>query len=551
MQDIEIAQSAKLESIYRIAEKLGIDEDLIEPYGKYKAKIDYTKLGEEKGKLVLVTAINPTPEGEGKTTVSIGLADALSRKGIKTALALREPSLGPVFGLKGGATGGGYSQIVPMEDINLHFTGDMHAITSANNLIAAMLDNSIEQGNPLNIDPRKVYWRRCIDMNDRQLRYIVSGLGGKSNGTPREESFDITAASEIMATLCLAENLQDLKKRIDRLIVARTYSGELIRVKDLKATGAVCALLKDALKPNLVQTLEGTPAIVHGGPFANIAHGCNSVIATRTALKLADVVITEAGFGADLGAEKFVDIKCRAAGLKPSAVVLVASIRVLKSHGGADRKTLSEENTEELLKGLGNLDSHISNITTVWKLPVVVAINRFTDDRDSEIELVERHCKEKGIAVALADVWANGGKGGMELADAVLKEIEEDNNFTLTYPDELPLREKIEAVAKRIYHADGVIYSPGVLKKLRKAEEEGFSAYPVCVAKTQYSFSDDPKKTGAPENFSITIRDIKVSAGAGFVVAYAGEIMTMPGLPKVPAATKIDIQDDGTITGLS
>ena len=551
MQDIEIAQSAKLESIYRIAEKLGIDEDLIEPYGKYKAKIDYTKLGEEKGKLVLVTAINPTPEGEGKTTVSIGLADALSRKGIKTALALREPSLGPVFGLKGGATGGGYSQIVPMEDINLHFTGDMHAITSANNLIAAMLDNSIEQGNPLNIDPRKVYWRRCIDMNDRQLRYIVSGLGGKSNGTPREESFDITAASEIMATLCLAENLQDLKKRIDRLIAARTNSGELIRVKDLKVTGAVCALLKDALKPNLVQTLEGTPAIVHGGPFANIAHGCNSVIATRTALKLADVVITEAGFGADLGAEKFVDIKCRAAGLRPSAVVLVASIRVLKSHGGADRKTLSEENTEELLKGLGNLDSHISNITTVWKLPVVVAINRFTDDRDSEIELVERHCKEKGIAVALADVWANGGNGGMELADAVLKEIEEDNNFTLTYPDELPLREKIEAVAKRIYHADGVIYSPGVIKKLRKAEEEGFSAYPVCVAKTQYSFSDDPKKTGAPENFSITIRDIKVSAGAGFVVAYAGEIMTMPGLPKVPAATKIDIQDDGTITGLS
>ncbi len=551
MQDIEIAQSAKLESIYRIAEKLGIDEDLIEPYGKYKAKIDYTKLGEEKGKLVLVTAINPTPEGEGKTTVSIGLADALSRKGIKTALALREPSLGPVFGLKGGATGGGYSQIVPMEDINLHFTGDMHAITSANNLIAAMLDNSIEQGNPLNIDPRKVYWRRCIDMNDRQLRYIVSGLGGKSNGTPREESFDITAASEIMATLCLAENLQDLKKRIDRLIAARTNSGELIRVKDLKVTGAVCALLKDALKPNLVQTLEGTPAIVHGGPFANIAHGCNSVIATRTALKLADVVITEAGFGADLGAEKFVDIKCRAAGLKPSAVVLVASIRVLKSHGGADRKTLSEENTEELRKGLGNLDSHISNITTVWKLPVVVAINRFTDDRDSEIELVERHCKEKGIAVALADVWANGGKGGMELADAVLKEIEEDNNFTLTYPDELPLREKIEAVAKRIYHADGVIYSPGVLKKLRKAEEEGFASYPVCVAKTQYSFSDDPKKTGAPENFSITIRDIKVSAGAGFVVAYAGEIMTMPGLPKVPAATKIDIQDDGTITGLS
>ena len=551
MQDIEIAQSAKLESIYRIAEKLGIDEDLIEPYGKYKAKIDYTKLGEEKGKLVLVTAINPTPEGEGKTTVSIGLADALSKKGIKTALALREPSLGPVFGLKGGATGGGYSQIVPMEDINLHFTGDMHAITSANNLIAAMLDNSIEQGNPLNIDPRKVYWRRCIDMNDRQLRYIVSGLGGKSNGTPREESFDITAASEIMATLCLAENLQDLKKRIDRLIAARTNSGELIRVKDLKVTGAVCALLKDALKPNLVQTLEGTPAIVHGGPFANIAHGCNSVIATRTALKLADVVITEAGFGADLGAEKFVDIKCRAARLKPSAVVLVASIRVLKSHGGADRKTLSEENTEELLKGLGNLDSHISNITTVWKLPVVVAINRFSDDRDSEIELVERHCKEKGIAVALADVWANGGKGGMELADAVLKEIEEDNNFTLTYPDELPLREKIEAVAKRIYHADGVIYSPGVIKKLRKAEEEGFSAYPVCVAKTQYSFSDDPKKTGAPENFSITIRDIKVSAGAGFVVAYAGEIMTMPGLPKVPAATKIDIQDDGTITGLS
>ena len=552
MTDIEIAQNAVPENIYEIAEKLGIDENCVEPYGKYKAKIDYTRIAQKKSKLVLVTAINPTPEGEGKTTVSIGLADALSKRGVKTALALREPSLGPVFGLKGGATGGGYSQIIPMEDINLHFTGDMHAITSANNLIAAMIDNSIEHGNELEIDPRKVYLRRCIDMNDRQLRFIVSGLGGKPNGMPREESFDITAASEIMATLCLSESMADLKKRINRLVVARTYSGELVTAGDLKATGAVCALLKDALKPNLVQTLEGTPVFVHGGPFANIAHGCNSVIATRTAMSLADVVITEAGFGADLGAEKFIDIKCRSANIAPDAVVLVSSIRVLKSHGGADRKTLCEENPEALEKGLANLDRHIENITKVWNLPVLVAVNRFTEDTDKEIESVIDHCRRKDINALRTDVWAKGGEGGLDLADAVLRTLSNDSGkMAFTYPDQMTIREKIESVARRIYHADKVNFASGVLRSIRKTEEEGFGNYPVCIAKTQYSFSDDPKSIGAPEGFTITIRDIKVSSGAGFIVAYAGEIMTMPGLPKTPAAERINVTDDGQITGLS
>lgn len=554
LTDIEIAQNAKAEKIEDIAAKVNLSEEILEPYGRYKAKVDYTaiKNREEKGRLILVTAINPTPEGEGKTTVSIGLADALALKGVKVSLALREPSLGPVFGLKGGATGGGYSQIIPMEDINLHFTGDMHAISAANNLIAAMIDNSIEHSNPLGIDPRRVYWRRCVDMNDRQLRFIVSGLGGKNNGTPREESFDITAASEIMATLCLAEDMADLKKRVSRLIVARKYSGGLVRVSDLNVTGAVCTLLKDAIKPNLVQTLGGTPAFVHGGPFANIAHGCNSIIATRTALKCSDIAITEAGFGADLGAEKFIDIKCRAMGVMPSAVILVASARVLKSHGGAAKDRLDEENLDALRKGLGNLGRHIKNIKEVWRLPLIVAINKFSSDTPREIELIEKYCESLDTEAICTDVWANGGKGGLSLASALLDLLGKGTGTpSFTYPDEMELRKKIEAVATKIYHASSVSYSPGVLKKLRKAEEEGFRDFPVCIAKTQYSFSDDPKKTGAPDDFTLTIKDIKVSAGAGFIVAYAGEILTMPGLPKTPAAERIDIDDSGRITGLS
>ena len=554
LSDIEIAQSAQLEPIGRIAQSLGIAEDLLEAYGRYKAKVDYLALEgrTKKGRLVLVTAINPTPAGEGKTTVSIGLADALSRRGVRTALALREPSLGPVFGLKGGAAGGGYAQLVPMEDINLHFTGDLHAITAANNLIAAMLDNSIQQGNPLGIDPRRITWRRCMDMNDRQLRFIVTGLGGKANGTPREESFDITTASEIMATLCLSLNMADLKKRVSRLIVARTYDDRIVTAGDLKATGAVCALLKDALKPNLVQTLEHTPAFVHGGPFANIAHGCNSVIATRAALKCADVVVTEAGFGADLGAEKFIDIKCRLSSMMPSAIVLVASTRALKSHGGVDKANLSLENVEALEKGLGNLKRHIMNMKDVWNIEPVVAINRFSGDSAREIEAIRACCTSLAVPVCLTEVWAKGGEGGLALADAVLEALERSGQMhpSFTYPDDLSVADKIRAVATRIYHAEGVDFAPGVLTRIRKAEKEGYRGLPVCIAKTQYSFSDDAKKVGAPVGFRITVRDIKVSAGAGFIVAYTGDIMTMPGLPRVPAAESIDVTDDGRITGL-
>ena len=554
LSDIEIAQSAQLEPIGRIAQSLGIAEDLLESYGRYKAKVDYLALEgrTKKGRLVLVTAINPTPAGEGKTTVSIGLADALSRRGVRTALALREPSLGPVFGMKGGAAGGGYAQLVPMEDINLHFTGDLHAITAANNLIAAMLDNSIQQGNPLGIDPRRITWRRCMDMNDRQLRFIVTGLGGKANGTPREESFDITTASEIMATLCLSLNMADLKKRVSRLIVARTYDDRIVTAGDLKATGAVCALLKDALKPNLVQTLEHTPAFVHGGPFANIAHGCNSVIATRAALKCADVVVTEAGFGADLGAEKFIDIKCRLSSMMPSAIVLVASTRALKSHGGVDKTDLGLENVEALEKGLGNLKRHIMNMKDVWNIEPVVAINRFSGDSAREIEAIRACCARLAVPVCLTEVWAKGGEGGLALADAVLEALERSGQMhpSFTYPDDLSVADKIRAVATRIYHAEGVDFAPGVLTKIRKAEKEGYRGLPVCIAKTQYSFSDDAKKVGAPVGFRITVRDIKVSAGAGFIVVYTGDIMTMPGLPKVPAAESIDVTDDGRITGL-
>ncbi len=552
--DIEIAQSCPMKPIEEIAGRAGVPLDLLEPYGRYKAKVHYTALADRplKGRLVLVTAINPTPAGEGKTTVSIGLADALSLEGYHTCLALREPSLGPVFGVKGGAAGGGYAQVVPMEDINLHFTGDMHAITAANNLIAAMLDNSIQQGNPLGIDPRRVTWKRCMDMNDRQLRSIVGGLGGRTNGTPREDGFDITTASEIMATLCLADSISDLKKRVARIVVGRTYADKPVTAGDLGAQGAVAALLKDALRPNLVQTLAGTPAFVHGGPFANIAHGCNSVIATKTALRLADVVVTEAGFGADLGAEKFVDIKCRMAGLTPSAVVLVATVRALKSHGGVAKADLGAENLPALERGLANLLRHLRNIRQVWGLRPVVALNRFTTDTDAEIELVRRSAAQAGASVALCEVWAKGGEGGRELARLVMAEAAQADatRFSFTYPDEMGLADKIRAVATRIYGAGDVSFSPSALKTLRQLEAEGCAHMPVCIAKTQYSFSDDPSKLGAPEGFTLTIRSVKVSAGAGFVVALSGDIMTMPGLPKVPAAVNIDVTDDGKITGL-
>ncbi|HIU15454.1 MAG TPA: formate--tetrahydrofolate ligase [Candidatus Ventricola intestinavium] len=552
--DIEIAQSCPMKPIEEIAGRAGVPLDLLEPYGRYKAKVHYTALADRplKGRLVLVTAINPTPAGEGKTTVSIGLADALSLEGYHTCLALREPSLGPVFGVKGGAAGGGYAQVVPMEDINLHFTGDMHAITAANNLIAAMLDNSIQQGNPLGIDPRRVTWKRCMDMNDRQLRSIVGGLGGRTNGTPREDGFDITTASEIMATLCLADSISDLKKRVARIVVGRTYADKPVTAGDLGAQGAVAALLKDALRPNLVQTLAGTPAFVHGGPFANIAHGCNSVIATKTALRLADVVVTEAGFGADLGAEKFVDIKCRMAGLTPSAVVLVATVRALKSHGGVAKADLGAENLPALERGLANLLRHLRNIRQVWGLRPVVALNRFTTDTDAEIELVRRAAAQAGASVALCEVWAKGGEGGRELARLVMAEAAQADatRFSFTYPDEMGLADKIRAVATRIYGAGDVSFSPSALKTLRQLEAEGCAHMPVCIAKTQYSFSDDPSKLGAPEGFTLTIRSVKVSAGAGFVVALSGDIMTMPGLPKVPAAVNIDVTDDGKITGL-
>ena len=551
LTDIEIAQRAEIRKIGEIAGKIGIGDDKLECYGRYKAKVDYSRIEGRRGRLVLVTAINPTPAGEGKTTVSIGLADALSKRGIKTALALREPSLGPVFGVKGGAAGGGYAQIIPMEDINLHFTGDIHAITAANNLIAALLDNSISQGNPLGIDPRRITWKRCLDMNDRQLRNIITGLGGRTNGFPHEDGFQITAASEIMATLCLSKDIEDLKKRLSGLLLARTYDDRPVYLSDIGGVGAAAILLRDALKPNLVQTLEGTPAFVHLGPFANIAHGCNSVVATDTALKCADVVVTEAGFGADLGSEKFIDIKCRLSSFSPSLVVRVASVRALKYHGGVKKEDLSKENREALSLGLSNLGRHIDNIRSVWNLPVVVAINRFSSDTDDELALISSFCRSRGVEAADADVWAKGGEGGLELADSVLKAMDgQAPELSFTYPDDIPLKAKIEAVAKRIYGADGVVFAPGVITKLRKAEEEGYGKCPVCIAKTQYSLSDDPKKLGAPSGFKVSIRDARVSAGAGFIVAYAGDIMTMPGLPKVPAACNMDIDGNGTVSGL-
>ena len=551
--DIEIAQSVEMKPISEIAETAGVDEKYLEYYGKYKAKIDLSILNEtnrSEGKLVLVTAINPTPAGEGKTTTTIGLADGMRKIGKNVMVALREPSLGPVFGVKGGAAGGGYAQVVPMEDINLHFTGDFHAIGAANNLLAAMLDNHIYQGNSLNIDPRRIVWKRCVDMNDRQLRFVTDGLGGRVNGVPREDGYDITVASEIMAVLCLANSLSDLKERLGRIIVGYTYDEKPVTAADLKAHGAMTALLKDALKPNLVQTLEGTPAFVHGGPFANIAHGCNSVIATKIAMKLGEYAITEAGFGADLGAEKFLDIKCRYAGLKPSAVVIVATVRALKMHGGMAKTELDTENTDALLKGIPNLLRHVSNIKNVYKLPSVVAVNKFPTDTDKEIDLIIAECKKLGVNVVLSDVWAKGGDGGTELAEEVVRLCEEENNFSFCYEDELSIEEKIEAIVKRVYGGDGVIFDKNAQKQIKTLTELGFSKLPVCMAKTQYSFSDDMTKLGAPEGFKVTVRNVKVSAGAGFIVALTGEIMTMPGLPKVPAAEKIDVDETGKITGL-
>ncbi len=551
LTDIEIAQACEMQPITKIAGTAGIPEDAVEPYGKYKAKIDPLKIKTDKnGKLILVTAITPTPAGEGKTTTTIGLADGLKLIGKNVVVALREPSLGPVFGVKGGAAGGGYAQVVPMEDINLHFTGDFHAIGAANNLLAAMLDNHIYQGNSLNIDPRKITWKRCVDMNDRQLRFVVDGLGGKVNGVPREDGYDITVASEIMAVFCLATDIDDLKNRLSKIVVAYTYDDKPVTAGDLKAVGAMTALLKDAIKPNLVQTLEGTPAIVHGGPFANIAHGCNSVIATKLAKKLGDYVVTEAGFGADLGAEKFLDIKCRAADLKPDAVVVVATVRALKMHGGMDKKSLGEENTEALEKGLPNLLRHVSNIINVYKLPCVVAVNRFPTDTDKEIELVINKCKELGVNVKLSTVWADGGKGGKELAEEVINLCEKKNDFTYSYPLELSIEEKIEAVVKKVYGGDGITVLPAAKKQIDRLTELGFGNLPVCIAKTQYSFSDDMTKLGAPTGFKVTVKNVKVSAGAGFIVVLTGDIMTMPGLPKVPAAEKIDVTSDGKIVGL-
>ncbi len=552
--DIEIAQAAEMRNIMAVAQDAGIDEEYVEQYGKYKAKVDYKLLYEREnapdGKLILVTAISPTPAGEGKTTTTVGLADGLRKIGKNVLVALREPSLGPVFGVKGGAAGGGYAQVVPMEDINLHFTGDFHAIGAANNLIAAMLDNHIQQGNALRIDPRKITWKRCVDMNDRQLRFVVDGLGGKPNGTPREDGFDITVASEIMAILCLARDIPDLKKRLASIIVGYTYDDEPVTAGQLHAEGAAAALLKDALKPNLVQTLEGTPAFVHGGPFANIAHGCNSMIATKMARKLADYVVTEAGFGADLGAEKFLDIKCRMGGMKPDAVVIVATVRALKHHGGVKKEQLGEENLAALEKGLPNLLQHVENITKVYGLPAVVAINAFPTDTEAELKLVEEKCRELGVHAALSEVWAKGGSGGMTLAEEVVRLCEEENNFRFAYEDNLSITEKIEAVASKIYRADGINVLPAAAKQIKRLEELGFGAMPVCMAKTQYSFSDDASLLGAPRGFTVTIRNVKVSAGAGFIVALTGDIMTMPGLPKVPAAERIDVDADGKITGL-
>ena len=554
LSDIEIAQAHTPEHITKIAARAHIDPQYVEPYGNDKAKIDLSLLRDTKrkdGKLILVTAITPTPAGEGKTTTTIGLADGLRRIGKDVTVALREPSLGPVFGIKGGAAGGGYAQVIPMEDINLHFTGDFHAIGAANNLLAAMLDNHIQQGNELGIDVRKITWKRCVDMNDRQLRFIVDGLGGKVNGTPREDGFDITVASEIMAVLCLSSSLSDLKARLSRIIVGYTYDDKPVTAGDLKAAGAMTALLKNALKPNLVQTLEGTPAFVHGGPFANIAHGCNSVMATRMALKMGDYTVTEAGFGADLGAEKFLDIKCRMAGLIPDAVVVVATVRALKMHGGLPKTALADENLTALEAGIPNLLRHVSNIKDVYGLPCVVAINRFPTDTDREIEFIVKKCREFGVNTELSTVWAEGGKGGEALAREVVRLCEEEKgHFTFSYPDEYSLTEKIEAVVKRIYRGSGVNILPAAKKQLEKLEELGFGNCPVCIAKTQYSFSDDPTKPGAPEDFTVTVKSVKVSAGAGFVVVLTGDIMTMPGLPKVPAAERIDVDETGKITGL-
>ena len=551
--DIEIAQETEMLPIIEIAKTAGVDEKYLEQYGKYKAKVDYNLLNEVKrpdGKLILVTAINPTPAGEGKTTTTVGLADGMRRLGKNVIVALREPSLGPVFGVKGGAAGGGYAQVVPMEDINLHFTGDFHAIGAANNLLAAMLDNHIYQGNALGIDPRQITWRRCVDMNDRQLRFVVDGLGGKVNGMPREDGYDITVASEIMAVLCLASDITDLKNRLARLVVAYTREGKPITAGDLHAQGAMAALLKDALKPNLVQTLEHCPAFVHGGPFANIAHGCNSVTATKIAMRLSDYTITEAGFGADLGAEKFLDIKCRMANLHPSCVVLVATARALKYNGGVPKAETGKENLEALEKGLPNLLQHVENVTKVYKLPCVVAINRFPTDTEAELKLIERKCKELGVNVSLSEVWGKGGEGGIELAKEVMRLCDEPNDFTFAYELDLTIKEKIEAIAKKIYHADGVNFTANADKQIKTLTELGYDKMPICMAKTQYSFSDDQTKLGAPRDFTITVRNIKVSAGAGFLVALTGEIMTMPGLPKVPAAERIDVDETGKIIGL-
>ena len=554
MSDIEIAQSVEMKPITEIAKVAGVPDRYLEQYGKYKAKVDLALLNDESkkdGKLILVTAITPTPAGEGKTTTTIGLADGLRRIGKNVSVALREPSLGPVFGVKGGAAGGGWAQVVPMEDINLHFTGDFHAIGAANNLLAAMLDNHIYQGNALNIDPRRITWKRCVDMNDRQLRFVTDGLGGRVNGVPREDGYDITVASEIMAVLCLSKSISDLKERLSKIIVGYTYDEKPVTCGQLNAQGAMTALLKDALKPNLVQTLEGTPAFVHGGPFANIAHGCNSVTATRMAMKLSDYAVTEAGFGADLGAEKFLDIKCRFADLNPDAVVMVATVRALKMHGGLAKTELNNENLEALEKGLPNLLRHVSNIKNVYKLPSVVAVNRFPTDTDAEIELVIEKCKELGVNVVLSTVWAEGGKGGEALAEEVVRLCEEEKgDFTFSYEDSDSLEEKIEKVVKKVYGGDGVNILPAAKKQLDKLTELGFGSCPVCIAKTQYSFSDDMTKLGAPTGFTVTVKNVKISAGAGFVVVLTGDIMTMPGLPKVPAAERIDVDDNGKISGL-
>lgn len=552
--DIEIAQECNMRPILEIAEAAQVDEKYVEQYGKYKAKIDPVLINEtnrENGKLVLVTAITPTPAGEGKTTTTIGLADGLKRLGKNVTVALREPSLGPVFGVKGGAAGGGYAQVVPMDDINLHFTGDFHAIGAANNLLAAMLDNHIQQGNSLNIDVRKITWKRCVDMNDRQLRFIVDGMGGKANGVPREDGFDITVASEIMAVFCLSSSIKDLKERLSRIIVAYTYDDKPVTAGDLKAVGAMTALLKDALKPNLVQTLEGTPAFVHGGPFANIAHGCNSVMATKLALKMGDYTVTEAGFGADLGAEKFLDIKCRMAGLTPDAVVIVATVRALKMHGGLAKTQLGDENIEALEKGIPNLLRHVSNIKNVYKLPCVVAVNRFPTDTDKEIEFIISKCRELNVNTVLSTVWADGGRGGEELACEVVRLCnEEKGDFTFSYELDCSIEEKIKAVVTKVYGGRGITIMPGAKKQIEQLTALGFDKLPVCIAKTQYSFSDDPSKLGAPENFNVTVKNVKVSAGAGFMVVLTGDILTMPGLPKKPAAENIDVDENGVISGL-